>query len=201
MSKQQIIDKLTPEQTALIPAYVERFLAIGMSTAATDKNAAEAAIRRSYEYFHKLNNSCVANPQFVWADSPMAGALLAAQYNKGDTNVTQAEVQEKAGQAAYGSFEAYWVATWAFIAEQLPVTKDELASIAIEIVDTCGVYWTFEDLVVMTPKPIAIHMKDKKLHNSIGPALEYPNGDAVYAIDGVVKSSLMEVAIANRVGA
>lgn len=200
MSKQKVIDKLTPEQEAMIPVYVERFKAIGLSTEPTDRPKAEEAVRKSYAYFHKLNGSTVEEPQFVWADSPMAGAKLAAQYAKGNMNVTREEIQEQASLASYGSFEAYWVSTWAFITEQLPVEKDDLTNIAIDIIKNCGVYWTFEDLVVMTPKPVTIAMKDQKLHSTTGPALAYPNGDAIYAYEGTVKGSLMEVAIANRLG-
>lgn len=195
----KLIDKLTDKQRAKIPDYVDRFLKIGLSTEPTDKIKAEAAVRLSYEYFHKLNNSCVAAPEFIWAESPMKGAILAAQHAKGDVNVTTPEVQEQANKASYGSFEAFWVSTYAFIAGELAVKKDELTDIAISIVTECGVYWNFEDLVIMTPKPTEIHMKDKRLHNEKGPALLYPNGDGVYAIDGSVKGSLMEVILAARV--
>lgn len=199
MSNKKVIESLTKEQEAQIPVYRERFREIGMSTEATDKSKAEAAIRASYEYFHKLNNSCVANPEIVWAGGPIEGAKLAAQYAKGDENVTPSEIQAQASQASYGSFEAYWVSTYAFIAEQLPVDKDPLVDIAIDIVKNCGVYWTFEDLVVVTPKPISIVMVDGKLHNTEGPAIAYPNGDCLYAFNGEIKSSLMEIALANRV--
>jgi hypothetical protein len=197
MSK--VIDSLTPEQEAMIPVYVDRFLKIGLSTEPTDKTAAEAAVNKLYAYFNKLDGSCQLNPQFVWTDSPMQAARIAAQYTKGSEDVTQAEIQEQASSATYGSFEAYWVSTWAFIDEQLPVTKDELASIANEIVQHCGVYWTFENLVVMSPKPTVIHMVNSKLHNAKGPAISYPNGHAIYAFKGEVKGSLMEVSIADRV--
>lgn len=201
MSKTKVIDKLTPEQEAKIPEYVERFRAIGLCTRPTDRTKAEEQVRRSYEYFNKLNGSTVKDPQFVWAESPMAGAKLAAQYTKGSQTVTDSEVQEQASTASYGSFEAYWVSTWAFITEQLPVQKDELTDIAIGIISECGVYWTFEDLVVLTPKPTVIEMKDQKLHCTTGPALAYPNGDCLYAFEGTLKGSLMEVAIANRLKA
>lgn len=195
----KVIDSLTKEQEAMIPVYRERFRQIGLSTEPTDRAKAEDAIRRSYAYFHKLNNTCVANPEIVWAGGPMEGAKLAAQYAKGDENVTSEEIRAQASQASYGSFEAYWVSTYAFIAEQLNVEKDELIDIAVDIVKECGVYWTFEDLVVLTPKPQAIVMVEDKLHNPEGPALAYENGDCLYAINGEVKANLMEIALANRV--
>ena len=199
MSKDKVIDKLTPEQEAQIPVYLERFKAIGLSTAPTNKAKAEDAVRRSYEYMNKISSSFSKNPEFVWADSPMKGAILAAQFCKGNTDVTDAEIKEQAQQASYGSFEAYWVSTYAFIAEQLPVKKDELIDIVLDIVTHCGVYWTFEDIVILTPKPSKIEMTDQVLHSTTGLALQYPNGDGLYAYKGEIKGSLMEVNIAARV--
>lgn len=193
------IDKLTPEQEAKIPEYLERFKNIGLSTRPTDRAKAEAAIRRSYEYMAKQSSNFSKTPEFVWAESPMKGAILAAQFAKGSKDVTPSEIKDQASQASYGSFEAYWVSTYAFIAEQLPVQKDELIEIVLEIIEECGVYWTFEDLVVLTPKPCSIRMEGVTLHADDGMALEYGNGDGLYAFNGEVKNSLMEVNIAKRV--
>ena len=193
----QVISELTPAQEAQIPVYRERFRQLGLSTEPTDRAKAENAIKRAYAYLSKTGTE-QENPEIVWADSPMKGAILAAQYAKGDVKVTPKEVQEQASAASYGSFEAYWVSVYVFIAEQLPVKKDELADIALDIVTNCGVYWTFDDLVVLTPKPTKIEMKDSKLHSTSGMALEYPDGEGIYAINGDVKSSLMECAIAAR---
>lgn len=198
-TEKKLIDKLTPEQEAKIPEYLEKYKKIGLSTGPTDKGKAEAAVRRAYEYMHKKDGSCVPNPEFIWEGSPRAGQRLAAQYAKGDENVTTEEIQAQASMASYGSFEAYWVSTYDFIAKELPVEKDELCDIVVEIVETCGVYWSFEDLVIMTPKPLEIHLKGDKLHNDSGSAMSYPDGNCVYAIDGEIKASLMEIAIAKRV--
>jgi len=195
MSK--VIDKLTSAQEAKIPEYLERFRAIGLSTEATNKEKAEAALTKAYEYLHKSNSDVgvIPNPRFMWAGSPMRGAVLAAQALKGDLNVTDKEIQSQASAASYGSFEAYWVSTYSYIANELPVESDGLVQIVEEIVKECGVYWTFKDLVIVTPKPSEIHMHDEKLHNHKGPAILYPNGDAIYAIDGVIKNSLMEAVL------
>lgn len=196
---QKQITSLTKEQQDKIPEYLERFRAIGLSTAPTNKQKAEDAVRRAYIYLNKENKDFdVTKLEFVWADSPMKGAIIAAQSAKGDINVTDAEVQAQASLASYGSFEAYWASTYVFIAEQLDVKKDELVHIVLDIITECGVYWTFDDLVVMTPKPSKISMRDQKLHDVDGPALAYPNGDGIYAVNGVRKNSLMEVVISAR---
>lgn len=193
------ISMLTPEQEAKIPEYREKFRDIGLSTKPTDKAKAEAAILRSYQYLHKKDPQNWSNaPGFVWADSPFKGAKLAAQFAKGDENVTIDEIRAQADNASFGSFDAYWVSTYSYIANELPVEVDDLHEIVTDIVKECGVYWTFEDLVVMTPKPSQISMENDKLHSTHGMALQYPNGDGIYVYKGDRKGSLMEVIMAAR---
>lgn len=186
-----MIDSLTPAQEAKIPEYVDKFLKIGMSTEPMDIEAAKAAITASYAHMK------LPAPEFVIADSPFAGAKLAAQLEHGREEVTRAEVQAQNSSASYGSFEAYWVSFYSFCFNELNVPKNDLINIVEAIVKNCGVYWTFKDLVVLTHKPIAIHMVDKKLHNPNGMALEYRDGTGLYCIDGVAYDSLMDAAVSD----
>jgi len=202
MAKPQL-KELTQAQKDLLPTYLKRFQEIGLSTTPTDKAKAEAAGRKAYDYLVDQGvKEYTKNPEIIWADSPWAGAKLAAQHAKGDVNVTPEEVRAQAGLASYGSFEAYWVSVYTFINEQLlpPDQKDQLALIALEIVENCGVFWTFENLIIMTPKPSEIHLKDGKFHNPEGMALRYANGDGIYALNGERKKSLMDVVLAAKNG-
>jgi hypothetical protein len=185
-----MINELTKEQEAKIPEYLEIYLNIGLSTEPCDRVKAEAAITASYEYLK------LPKPTFVWADSPFKGRIIAAQLAEGKMDVTKEEVAKQASMASYGSFESYWVSFYAFIAEQLPVKKDGLVDIVKDIVKNCGVYWTFEDIVVMTDKPFNISMKDKKLHNEEGLSLEYRDGTGIFAINGTIYPSLLDATIA-----
>lgn len=185
------IDKLTPAQEALIPEYLEKYRGIGLSTTPTNRPLAEEYIKRAYAYLK------MAPPTITWCDNPFLGARKAAQILKGDDNVTRQEVADQASQASYGSFEAYWVSFYAFIGEQFPVDKDPLLGIVQDLVKELGVYWTFDGHVVLTPKPSAIYMRNEKLHNLEGLALEYPDGTGIYALDGVRYPSLLEVRLAS----
>ncbi len=188
MSNNQITS-LTKEQEKKIPEYVEYYRQVGLCTKPCDKAEAEKAVIDAYAY------KSLKPPQFIWADSPLAGAIIAAQIAKGSKDVTGAEVADQASKASYGSFTAYWVSYYAFAKEQLPVKMDGLAEITKRLAENCGVFWTFEDYVVMTERPVAIHMKDQKLHNPEGLALEYKDGFGVFALDGVRYPSLLACAI------
>lgn len=197
MSK--IISELTLEQQDKIPIYREKFRKIGLSTTPTNKKKAEEALSRLYEYLNKKDPvTWKKDPEFVWAKSPYEGAVLTAQFAKGDENVTEDEIRAQADNASFGSLDAYWVSTYSFIANELPVEVDELHKIVTEIIEECGIYWTFSDLVVVTTKPTKICIENDQLHSIDGMALQYENGDGVYVYRGEKKGSLMEVVMANR---
>ncbi len=209
-AQDQKIDKLTPAQEALLPVYEKKYLDIGLSTTPCDRPRAEKALKESYAYLK------LAEPRVIWADSPFKGAKIAAALLEGKPckelyeiapdlcegeafqEILKEEIQKQGDAASYGSFDAYWVSFYSFIANELPVKKDNLIDIINEIVLNTGVYWTFDDIIVATEKPVAIHMKDKKLHCLTGKALEYRDGSGLYAVNGEVKNSLMEVTLSDN---
>jgi hypothetical protein len=184
-----MISKLTKEQEAQIEVYREKYRAIGLSTERCDRAKAEAAITASQEYLK------LPKPRFIWVESPQQGLVQAAILAKGSDDVTEAEIKAQIAKASFGSFESYWVSFYAFIAEVLPVKHDGLINIVKDIVENCGVYWVFEGVVVISEKPKAIHMRNQKLHNENGLALEYHDGTGIFAIDGVRYPSMLEMAI------
>jgi hypothetical protein len=209
MSKQ--IDKLTKEQEAKIPAYLEKYMKIGLSNERCDRAKAEDAIRRLYKQMEYGDIK-----HFYWLDNPLAGCELAAQFAKKEMldyqgnalqaaqafPVTRAELAEQASKASYGSFEAYWVAFYDFVQSELPVPPHPLVDICKDIVLDCGVFWTFKEHVIITEKPKKVRVKDNKLHSVDDlPAIEYYDGTCIYAEEGKVYSSLMEMKMAEKTGA
>jgi len=186
------IESLTPEQEARIPAYLAKYLAIGLSTRPTDKVKAEKALKDSYKYLK------MAEPEVRWVDSPIKGAVMAAQEAKGSMDVTTEEVRDQASKASFGQFESYWVSTPSFIANELDVEKDNLIDIVNEIIEEVNTYWTFEGLIIATEKPVAIHFKDEKLHNPNGLALEYKDGYGIFALEGVRYKDMFDVELSKR---
>ena len=209
MSKQ--IDKLTPAQEAKIPAYLDKYMKIGLDTQCSDRAKAEDAVRRLYKQMEYGEIK-----QFHWLDNPLAGCELAAKFAKMNPAeallddapqralsvvVTRADLADQASKASYGSFEAYWVAFYDFVQTELPVPAHPLVDICKDIVLECGVFWTFAGHVIITDKPKAIRVKDNKLHSEKDlPAIEYQDGTAIYAKDGKVYSSLMEMKMAEKFG-
>lgn len=64
------IEKLTPEQEALLPVFRDKWLKTGLSTEPADRPRAEAAITEMYKILNR------PKPLFIWAASPMTANLL-----------------------------------------------------------------------------------------------------------------------------
>lgn len=191
-SKSIIIEKLTPEQEALIPVYMERFFKMGIDTTPSNRAKAEAALLK----IHKLLGH--PDPEIVWANSPYEGAIIVAQTLKGSDDVTKEEIRDQYNKAQFGSFECYWVAFYTFVADNFPeFERDPNVDIMLDIIENVGVYWTFDKKIIITEKPSKICLnEEKKLHNADGYAIEYPNGDGVYAYNGTRYKSLLDMRLA-----
>lgn len=201
------IESLTPEQQAKIKEYTEHYYRVGISTEPSNKPKAEAALKAHYAY------QGLPEPMIVWRPSPFSGSVLAAKvanHAQGNDlpvdevlntlpNVTDDQVRQMAATASYGSFNAYWVAYYAFISEQVEKNNDPLINIVKDIVEECGVYWTFSRLVIITEKPVSIKMKDDKLHCEDDMALKYSDGTGLYCIDGKTGKSLLEILANQRI--
>jgi hypothetical protein len=189
-----LIDRLTPEQEAKIPEYVARFQKLGLNTDPCDRPKAEQVVRDIYNHMGKDGT----NLKFVWADSPFVGAVMAAKALKQSDDVTTSEIRDQASMASYGSFEAYWAALYSFISNELPVKPHPLYSLTTRMVEECGVFWTFDELAIMTDRPSEIHLKEDRLHNETGYALKYRDGRGMYVLEGDRKGSLLELKLAVR---
>lgn len=206
------ISELSPELQALVPDFIKRCSAIGLSTAPTDRPKAEAAINETRRILGLKPAS------FIWFQSPYEAIKVAAQCvhmpsgslyadyleakEKGTMPVvTKQQIAEQANTAAYGSFEIYWLAGFLFGAEYVyNLPKDHLIYASLRVVENVGLHWSFEDTVVASDKPIAIHLdpSTNQLHKEDGLALEYADGLGVYAIQGVTHHSLLSATLAGK---
>src|SRR4030042_422607 len=67
-----MIEKLTREQIARFPEFVDKWTRIGLSTDAADRPRAEAGIKQIYEV------AGLKPPKVVWCTSPLANGLTRA---------------------------------------------------------------------------------------------------------------------------
>ena len=208
------IEKLTPEQEALLPAFVDYGLQYGLNTSPCDRPKAEAAIRAHYAALNRPEPKLI-----IWLDSPHQGAIGAAMLagtkfsgaqvraqvwaqvwdqvrdQVGDQVWDQvwaqvwAQVRDQVGdqvyRAAYGAQDMGWVA-WFRAMQAIGVNLPKSADTIAAVSENVGWWWPFENAVIVTERPCVIKFDgEKRLHCETGPAVEYRDGFGVYAWRGI----------------
>lgn len=175
------IEKMTPEQEALLPVYAEKYIRVGLSTDRMDKSAATSAVKRAYE---------------------IAGLEMPENvvFCKGPK-----DVQEKISKASngkfgalhgtyFGSLNAAQIAYLNFMDEVLDCGLDQIKGLS-DITHHCGIVNMFDTHVFISERPTVIRFDDtKRLHCEDGPSIAYEDGFEVYSWHGqrVPKRWIME---------
>ena len=108
-----MIDSLTEAQKARKPEYVDKWIAIGLSTDAANKPVAEEAIKLAYKVVD------IASPKVVWCESPFHACKEAVGINnmKRATKERKSWYQEAVWASIYAQFDAPWLAFYDFFRE------------------------------------------------------------------------------------
>lgn len=180
-----IFEKLSKEQERQIPEYTQRWIKVGLSTEETDRAVSEAAIDKAY----KLAGLTPPQKKF-WARSPYEGAIMAARLMKYDDieesrEVSKEEIIEQLYKCAYGSHDTSWLGFYNYFDEVCNIKTPQLEGLT-ETSLHCGWWWPFDKAVIITPKPLEIHLDDDgQLHCENGMAIHYSDGWGVWAWHGV----------------
>lgn len=201
--------KLTSEQRDKIPEYADKYIKIGTSTARADRPKLE-------KLFHDLYvDKGREKPVVLWEDSLTKAAILAAKLKKhpqGETlpvdeilktlpTVSKDEIIDMSKHASFGSFNAYWVAYYDFAATEVKKVKDPSVEILKTLAEECAAFWAFKRAIVVSEKPTKMLVNDDfELDCKTGKALEFADGTGVYAVNGTIGSSLIELLIQNKFG-
>jgi hypothetical protein len=200
------IESLTPEQEALIPVYVKKYLDNAFNGSRIDTTKLSVAFTEAYAEIGS------ASPQLLVFDSPYA-ALMAIAFVKniskfktnatvdtfmetGDTSLWPeifAEYGDQIKQKCkgniwdsnflWGSQDGYWVG-WGKFVEHIGAELEEETSRRLDIMDRigeqCEWWWPFENFVVASQKPVKVKFDDRELlHCEDGYAIEYADGYGV----------------------
>ena len=188
------IEKLTPEQEARFPEFVRKWIDIGLSTQPADRERAERAIAGLYG-LAKLRQ-----PRVIWLPCPISAALSAVCYSAlikkrlvSEENkpvgsavggavysAVYSAVDSAVGSAVYSAGYSYfggslWNAGYSAWADYF----NEACGVAIdrnflEMTESCGFYWTLDDVVFASERPSEIHLDDAgRLHSENGMAIRY----------------------------
>lgn len=191
-----MIESLTDEQKELFPEYVDRYIKIGTNTKPIDVDLIRTCLHNIYPEEKNINI-------FV-ADSPYS-AKLVLEHNL-DFNVVfdannEQQISFKDLQALpsngkkieynifYGQENSYWVAFYSFLNEVLKIDLSNDFFQMKKLIENS--YWIFQknesNLFIVSRRPKLIKLNDDRvIHNETGPAIEFQDGNKIYAWNGVV---------------
>ena len=153
-----MITALTPEQTAKIAEYRERYFAQATSTKPADRPRADAAARRLAE----IGGVNVAH--VVWVASPADGA---AEYGRAWGSLG-ASLRDSFGASLGASLrDSGWLAYYSYGVEVLGVScgnrERELLGLHNEIAASCFALWIVPGMVILCERPATVEVVDGRL--------------------------------------
>ena len=177
------IDKLTAEQEALMPEYLAKWEKIGYEYKDIDKEKAEKLLK---EYTALIG---LKPNKFIYADSPYG---------------CQKIINEMAGNKTAEYYPLYWRQSgniqsgyhcfYDFIIEELVKKTGQLTldaetlrlwEITKSITAELHYFFTFEEVIFISEKPLYIKIEDDLLHSESSPAVLYKDGNSLYFWRGI----------------
>lgn len=168
------IDKLTPEQEALMEVYRDKWLKIGLCTEPANRPLAEEGMRLAYK--------CAGlepPKQILWADSPLAGMKLQSHVANGE------DAPIEPYWCGYGQHSAGWLAFYDYF-DNIGLEGMEPIRGLVQVAQNAGWWWVFDEVAIISERMSSLHRDDQnRLHNTSGPAITYPDGWSLYFYHGI----------------
>lgn len=168
------IDKLTPEQEAMMPKIVEECIAIAFNTDPLDKEAVIQDVHLAYK------NANLPPPKDIYFEaSPMAGLIKA--------NELAGEAKGQPPKYIHpfcGQHEISWLSFYyAFRKFELDCVENIAGLLGLTKAGWC---WFYDEACIVTERQKAIHLDEAgRLHSATSKAIEYSDGWGLYMFHGV----------------
>ena len=196
-----MIAALTPAQEARFQEYIDRWTAIGLSTAQANRPAAEAGVRLAYQAA-----GLVAPSKFIWFDSPLSMGLthyaISQSWNRlgqhtgasvwasvGDSvrDSVRTSVRTSVRAIVYGQHEVSWLVFYAYMDEVLGLRAQCAPLDGLrQVCEHAGWWMPFADACFLSERHTTLRRDARgRLHCEDGLACGYPDGWGIYAWHGV----------------
>lgn len=207
------IERLTPEQEALFPAYLDKWRAIALQPGLIDRQKATQAIKTAYDLFR------LKEPNILFFDSPNAAlnALLSqpgsqlgkqlegkfwsdleSQASQLESQVSQLWRQLKHHLESELRIPPYikwinpelWACGGAWFDFSISVLncvhQPRKWEVFQSLVKYCGWIFLFEKIAIVCDRPIQVSFdRENRLHAEGEPALQFADGYCLYSYHGV----------------
>jgi hypothetical protein len=169
MSEKTMITELTPEQEAMMPVWVEKWVKIGTCT---DQNVDGEACFKAVQKLYDTDEFREHTPsKWQIVDSPRAIYEITRD-------------ADFINRSCFGAFEASWLSYYTFFRDVVHIDIDDRLGALETLALNVSLYYTHNDTVIFARKPVRIVMRNGSLHNESGPAIEFADGFSVWNIDG-----------------
>jgi len=174
MAATKKIDKLTPEQEAMIPMHLDKWLKIGLNTDAIDFAKAKKALALCY-----TTQNLKAPSKMYYAKGPHdAFKIYKSIRPDGDVNSFM-------NGNIFGSQDSSWISFYSYFNDVCGIDLSIINGL-VEYAKEGGWAWVDKDEAIIQERPMLIKFDDQnRLHCENGPAIEYMDGTKVYAWHGV----------------
>lgn len=200
-----LVKELNKFQVDAVPKYAARFTEIGLSTGTLkdmDRPRLERALATLYQergmdppmhiiYLKNPLEGAIASMFLADADESLADeptelvdAVIKDYLNSGLWK--KKNVYQHLWSCGYGLHDSNWIGDYLFLLAECGFRSCKKILPLYDIAMTCGWWWPFERVVVVTPKPSHISLDSlNRPHNPNGPAISYEGDLFVYALKGV----------------
>lgn len=163
---QKKIDKLTPEQEAMIPVYLNQCLEAGLSTEPVNRPLVEKLVVEVYE-----ERGLTPPKRFHWGDSPYAISMMQKEMSGAEAQVPLMR----------GGMDLDWLGFYGFLTEVLGLEWDGNLKPHLELARNSGWWMPFEEDVFLSDRPRVLKRDaENNLHCEDGPAIAYADGWELY---------------------
>ena len=190
------IESLTKEQNRRLPEYRGKWIAIGLSTEAANRKEAERGIEEAYAV------AGLEAPKIVWCGSPLAQGLTRALTLHASASVWDsvrasvwdsvrdsvgASVGDSVGDSGYGQHDAAWVGFYDFFRRACGLTSETEQLMGLQrISENAGWWLPHVRLCWISERHNSLNLNERgRLHKDGGPALAYPDGFSIWALNGI----------------
>ena len=179
-----MINRLTDEQVARFPEFVDKWLAIGLSTERIDRDSANAYAQKLMKFLKRDHVSTIVldGPIHAFVGAMMLSSQVRSQVESQVWSQVGSQVGSFIWPYMSGSFWSSWCSYFDFM--QWLVAKLSDWSVVRESTEF-GLIYPLEYLVVVSEKPSTLKLRDQLLHCDDGPSWLYADGTAGWSIGGV----------------
>lgn len=178
-----MIDKLTPEQEAMLPKYYQMGLDIGYRTEPIDQAMATECIKEVHEF---LDQTGV--PNIVFVQSPMEAQLKYNELKMATEGLDPNSKKEYNDQYwVFNWFVAYYVFYLFLRNELMPEKKNDFPVLDQVIKWSKNLHYviSYGDTYFVSNFPSEISVDEEgKMDNKYGPGVSYSGDWAIYALEG-----------------